>query len=179
MLWLPSMSLKYADAPPENCVPNTLLDPTPNDGCPSPASRNAVRYGFSLIRRVRRQIRHRLSCRYVDDRAPRAVTVRRQAPPPTSSARGCVVTVSGAIAIRCRPRSDASHRSTTGSPCARSAGNAEMRKPALSNTENSSSPVLTRDRDRRRRRRHAAHAGRRLRDAEHSRRSRSPRDRCP
>jgi hypothetical protein len=49
MFWLPSMSLKNAAMPPENCVPNALLDPTPNDGCPSPASRNAVRYGRSVI----------------------------------------------------------------------------------------------------------------------------------
>ena len=41
-----------------------------------------------------------------------------------------------------------------------------MRKPALSNTENTSAPVLASDRDRRRRRRHATHAGRRTRHAE-------------
>src|SRR6188472_1802618 len=57
------MSLKYADAPPENCVPSTLLDPTPNDGWPMAASRNAVRYGRCTIAESDGKPRS-LSCRY-------------------------------------------------------------------------------------------------------------------
>jgi len=143
------MSLKSADTPPENCVPNTLLVPMPTDGCPIAARRNAVRYGRSVITESDGSPSSAL-WRYVitalcppwpsDGNTAADLPLDGAMMVSAAFVPGGTMTVSGALPSDPSAMWRASS-TETGSPCARSAGSAAIRKPALSNTENTSRPL--------------------------------------